>query len=61
MKTRRDFIKAGRVLGATTILSGNKVFSRKWFAWPNTLFGELMLYVQDKKPYLLKTDISCYL
>jgi meiotically up-regulated gene 157 (Mug157) protein len=29
-------------------------FTRKWFAWANTLFGELMLHVQDKKPFLLK-------
>jgi meiotically up-regulated gene 157 (Mug157) protein len=28
-------------------------FSRKWFAWANTLFGEFMLKLIDEKPYLL--------
>lgn len=28
-------------------------FSRSWFAWANTLFGELILYVAEKHPALL--------
>lgn len=28
-------------------------FSRKWFAWANTLFGEFILKLIDEKPYLL--------
>lgn len=28
-------------------------FSRKWFAWANTLFGEFMLKLIEEKPYLL--------
>lgn len=29
-------------------------FTRKWFAWSNTLFGELIMHVQQNKPALLK-------
>jgi len=28
-------------------------FTRKWFAWANTLFGELLWHVYQKKPNLL--------
>lgn len=29
-------------------------YSRKWFAWANTLFGELILKVQQERPHLLQ-------
>ncbi len=29
-------------------------FTRKWFAWANTLFGEFVLKTYKEKPYLLK-------
>ncbi|MEA5426994.1 glycoside hydrolase family 125 protein [Arcicella lustrica] len=28
-------------------------FTRKWFAWANTLFGELMLKIEKERPHLL--------
>jgi uncharacterized protein len=31
-----------------------KRFTRKWFAWANTIFGELLYEVWKKKPHLLK-------
>ena len=32
-----------------------KKFTRKWFAWANTLFGELLWKVYQEKPHLLNT------
>lgn len=32
-----------------------KNFTRSWFAWANTIFGEFVLQVQDKMPHLLKS------
>jgi len=29
-------------------------FTRKWFAWANTLFGELIIKVYTEYPQLLK-------
>jgi len=29
------------------------VFSRSWFAWANTLFGELLLKIEKEHPELL--------
>lgn len=29
-------------------------FSRPWFAWANTLFGELVVKLMNEKPYILK-------
>lgn len=31
-----------------------EIFSRKWFAWANTLFGEMIIQLQETKPHLLQ-------
>jgi hypothetical protein len=32
-------------------------FTRKWFAWANTLFGELLVTLASEKPHLLKGEL----
>mgnify|MGYP001544456433 CR=1 FL=1 len=32
-------------------------FTRKWFAWANTLFGEMVLKVYHERPYILSKEI----
>jgi uncharacterized protein len=33
-------------------------FTRKWFAWANSLFGELIIKLYDTKPWLLKQSLE---
>lgn len=35
-----------------------KNFSRSWFAWANTIFGELILHLYHEKPELLKKQLG---
>ena len=32
-------------------------FTRKWFAWANTLFGEMMLKLNNEKPWLINREV----
>jgi meiotically up-regulated gene 157 (Mug157) protein len=34
-----------------------KRFTRAWFAWANTLFGELCLKIETERPHLLRQVI----
>jgi meiotically up-regulated gene 157 (Mug157) protein len=33
-------------------------FTRKWFAWANTLFGELLVTLYRQRPHLLEFPLS---
>ncbi len=33
-------------------------YFRSWFAWANTLFGELIIKINDERPHLLKINYS---
>ena len=33
-------------------------FSRSWFAWANTLFGEFIIKVYHERPWVLKNNLS---
>ena len=33
-------------------------YFRSWFAWANTLFGELIIKINNERPHLLKLNYS---
>ena len=35
-----------------------KDFNRGWFAWANTLFGELIIKIQNERPNILSNLIN---
>ena len=33
-------------------------YSRSWFAWANTLFGEFVIKIYNERPWILKSNFS---
>lgn len=57
LKTLKDTHAGTYFMHESVNVDNPKKYTRKWFAWANSLFGELILNLFEKNPKLLKTSL----
>ncbi len=58
LRTLRNTTAGTHFMHETFQMDDPSKFTRPWFAWANTLFGELVLQVHRERPHLLKQNFG---